>query len=477
MVQDFEQDLQLFTGVPVLGFPGYEIPPYTPLSPDQRTTAARLSTLYQLTESREPFILAVSIEALLRRVMDRAALLKHAELLQEGETCDLQRLKINLINMGYEHVSLVKSIGDFSVRGGIVDIFPPSFIQPDSQVHEGPLRLDFFGDTVESIRSFDPFSQRSLTHLPEAIVLPVSEICIPSDNPSYLRKARDRFHRYGEQGNWSAEITAELSERIKNGRRFAGIEFFLPLLRADDERSSATIFDYLPRNTLFILQDPQAINEQGRLILERITTNFKIAQLGGKPALPPGELFVLEEELDDSLRSFKRIELTDFVSEEAAHQHIPSKNHRLLKQEISMLRKKQGLLAPLASQISGWLDDNSNVIICCRSERRRTALAELFARFDIPLVALDTPVDISGLPPASAKRVLYLSDMPLSAGFSLPLQRVHVLSENELFGEMRLGGRKKKAQRKDGTPAQCYRAHQWRCGRAPGTRSRSLSRF
>ena len=452
MVQDFEQDLQLFTGVPVLGFPGYEIPPYTPLSPDQRTTAARLSTLYQLTESREPFILAVSIEALLRRVMGRAALLKHAELLQEGETCDLQRLKINLINMGYEHVSLVKSIGDFSVRGGIVDIFPPSFIQPDSQIHEGPLRLDFFGDTVESIRSFDPFTQRSLTHLPEAIVLPVSEICIPSDNPSYLRKARDRFHRYGEQGNWSAEITAELSERIKNGRRFAGIEFFLPLLRADDEPSSATLFDYLPRNTLFILQDPQAINDQGRLILERIATNFKIAQLGGKPALPPGELFVLEEELNDSLRSFKRIELTDFVSEGAAHQHIPSKNHRLLKQEISMLRKKQGLLAPLAGQISGWLDDNSNVIICCRSERRRTALAELFARFDIPLVALDTPVDISGLPSASAKRALYLSDMPLSAGFSLPLQRVHVLSENELFGEMRLGGRKKKAQRKDGTP-------------------------
>ena len=453
MVQDFEQDLQMFTSVPVFGFPGYEIPPYTPLSPDQRTTAARLSTLYQLTESRTPFILAVSIEALIRRVMDRAALLKHAELLMEGETCDLQALKINLIAMGYEHVSLVKSIGDFSIRGGIVDIFPPSFALPDSQPHEGPFRLDFFGDTVESIRSFDPLTQRSLSHLPEAIVLPVTEVCIPSDSPSHLRRARDRFHSCGERFNWSAETTAELSERIKNGQRFAGIEFFLPLLRADEEPGSATtIFHYLPDNTLFVLQDPQAINQQNRLILERINTNYQTAQLAGKPALPPEMLFVLEEELVNSLRSFKRLELTDFVPEQSAHQHIQSKNHRLLKQELSMLRKQQGLLAPLASKVSGWLDDNSNVIICCRSERRRKTLAELFERFNMPLAALDAPVDISGLPAASAKRVLYLSDMPLSAGFSLPHHNLHVLSENELFGEMRLGGKKKKASRAEGAP-------------------------
>ena len=176
MVQDFEQDLQLFTSRPVFCYPGYEIPPYTPLSPDQRTTAARLSTLYRLTESQEPFILAISIEALLRRVMERSALLKYAELLMEGEECDLHGLKTNLINMGYEHVSLVKSIGDFSVRGGIVDIFPPNFILPDSLLNEGPIRLDFFGDTVESIRSFDPFTQRSSSRLSEAILLPVRHL-------------------------------------------------------------------------------------------------------------------------------------------------------------------------------------------------------------------------------------------------------------------------------------------------------------
>lgn len=452
MVQDFEQDLQLFTSLPVIGYPGYEIPPYTPLSPDQRTTAARLSALFRLTESREPFILAVSIEAMLRRVMDRSALLNHAELLMEGEECDLHALKVKLINMGYEHVSLVKSIGDFSVRGGIVDIYPPGFMLPDGLLHEGPLRLDFFGDTVESIRSFDPFTQRSSTHIPETILLPVSDVYIPTDNHSFLRKLRDRFHLYGERFNWSAEITAELAERVKSGQRFAGIEFFLPLFAPDEQSRGSTLFDYLPGNTRFVLQDSQAINQQRTLTWERIEANCQAALRAGKPALPVDQLFVSEEDFVASLTNFNRVELTDFVPEHTEHQHIQSNNHQLLKQEISMLRKKEGLLSPLARQVTSWLGDGDNVIICCRSERRQKTLAELLDRFNIPLTWLDSPIKIEKLPPFSGEKPLYLSDTPLSSGFSLPLQRLHILSENELFGEMRLGTRKKSAQRPKGTP-------------------------
>lgn len=452
MVQDFEQDLQLFTGRQVIGYPGYEIPPYTPLSPDQRTTAARLSTLYRLTESSEPFIMAISIEALLRRVMSGAMLLNHAELLMEGEDCDLDSLKANLVNMGYEHVSLVKSIGDFSVRGGIVDIFPPAFTLPDSTLHEGPIRLDLFGDTVESIRSFDPFSQRSSSHVPEAIILPASDIFIAATDSSFLRNARDRFHRYAEQFNWSAEITAELTERIKSGQRFAGIEFFLPLLVDDEQDKSSTIFDYLPDDTTFVLMDAPAINQQSTIIRERIQSNYQTALQEGKPALPADELFIEEPELVEFFQSFDRVELTDFIPEHAEHLAIQSTNHQLLKQDISILRKKEGLLAPLARQISQWLDQGDNVILCCRSERRQKTIAELLRRFEIPLAQLHAPVNIETLPPFSDARPLFLSDAPLSAGFSLASHRLHIVSENELFGEMRLGGKKKQARKSEGTP-------------------------
>ena len=128
MVQDFEQDLQLFTRrARFSAFRGTKFHP----TPRSLLTSGRPPPgslpLYQLTENRGPFILTVSIEALLRRVMDRAALLKHAELLLEGETCDLQRLKSNLINMGYEHVSLVKSIGDFFRSWRYRRYFPSQF--------------------------------------------------------------------------------------------------------------------------------------------------------------------------------------------------------------------------------------------------------------------------------------------------------------------------------------------------------------
>ncbi|MBE0584735.1 MAG: transcription-repair coupling factor, partial [Desulfofustis sp.] len=123
--EGFEQDISFFTNLPVIAYPGYEIPAYTPLSPDQHTTAARLSALYHIMESRKPFILAVSIEALLRRVMPRHLLQQHAELLMEGEDFDHQKLRRSLVTMGYEQVALVKNFGDFSVRGGVVDIYPP----------------------------------------------------------------------------------------------------------------------------------------------------------------------------------------------------------------------------------------------------------------------------------------------------------------------------------------------------------------
>jgi transcription-repair coupling factor (superfamily II helicase) len=178
MVALFEQDLRLFTARKVLAYPAHEIPPYTPLSPDQQTTAQRLSSLYQLTESREPLLFVTSIEALMRRVMPKSLLTGTAELVLAGEDCDVDRLIENLAMMGYERVDTVEERGQFSVRGGILDIYPPSFPLDHERLHEGPIRLDFFGDTIESLRAFDPLSQRSTTEIAEAVLLPVADILV-----------------------------------------------------------------------------------------------------------------------------------------------------------------------------------------------------------------------------------------------------------------------------------------------------------
>lgn len=443
MVQEFEQDLQLFTTLPVIVYPGYEIPPYTPLSPDQRTTAARLSTLYRLTELARPFILVISVEAILRRVLPKRDLLNQAEYLVAGSTFDLAQLQSALINLGYEQSGLVRNLGDFSIRGGIVDIYPPSFVHDDDLVHEGPLRLDFFGDTIETIRAFDPLSQRSGEAIEEIILLPVSDIIMPSGHPHLLGQLKDRFLDSAEQYNWRAEKTRELAEKIAHGLRFAGHEFFLPLFTAAGSPPPATLFDYLPKQSKIICGDPHTSRQQAELISERIAANFQAAQRERRPALPPPQLFLSTTELTDACQQHQQIQLLDLVSDQTQTLTIKTTNHRLLKQEIALKRKREGLLAPLVDHIKTWFGDGDTVVLCCRSERRRNTLAELLARFDLRLERIDPPLGPEKLERQLQPATLYLCSAPLSNGFSLAEQRIHLLSEHELLADMRIGSRKK----------------------------------
>jgi transcription-repair coupling factor (superfamily II helicase) len=445
LVASFEQDLALFTARPVLPFPGYEIPPYTPLSPDQQTTAARLSTLYRSQENAAPFIMVISIEALLRRVMPRAVLQQRAELLMTGESFDLPTLRANLIATGYEHTSLVRGYGDFSVRGGVVDIYPPPFMLPNHEIQDGPLRLDFFGDIIESIRPFNPTSQRSNGAIDEAIILPVSDILLDREAAGRQRALLTALLERSEELGWSAEQTKEITDRLHAGLRFAGIENFLPLFC--DGQQPATVLDYLPDSTSLILVEPDALARQARLVEERVAANYADAQRQAQPALPPETLFVPPADLARQFSRFVRFAVTDFTTDDRSVLQITTTGHQLLKQEISLHRKTHGLLGPLAEQIHSWQEDGDRVIICCRSQLRQKTLADLLDRFSFTIEPLSAPLNLGTLTPTTDREPpLYLCDSPLDKGFSLPEQRCHLLSESELFGEMRLGGKKRRGR-------------------------------
>jgi len=443
MIDGFEQDVAQFTGRPTITFPGYEIPPYTPLSPDQRTTASRLGTLFHLLDTREPFILIISVEALVRRVMGRRLLQDHAQLVMEGEECDLNELQAALGAMGYEAVSLVKGYGDYSIRGGIVDVYPPPFLLPDKRLIDSPVRLDFFGDFIESIRLFDPLSQRSTEHCEEALLLPVSDVLLQTDpTASTARRLARQWLEMAEQRNWSAEKSSELAERIGNGQRFAGIEFFLPFFNGDHVE---TILDYLPVNTSLLFIEPEALKNQAALIQERIEANYQSGVSSGSPCLPPAEIFLLGDELGSCLDKFEHIGLSDIHLENDATVTISSSGHQLLKQEIAYSRKQHGLLKVLAGRIDEWLEEGDAVLICCRSSQRSRNLAELLSRFDFSLEPIEAPVDLDRLARDHRKRTVFLSQHPLQKGFSLKDKRVHLISESELFGERRIGYKKRSA--------------------------------
>jgi transcription-repair coupling factor (superfamily II helicase) len=445
----FEQDLRLFTDARILTYPGYEIPPYTPLSPDQKTTAARLSTLYSLLENDSRFFLIASAEALMRQVMPGRVLRSSAELVMAGEDCDQAQLVAALVSAGYEKVSLVQRIGDFSVRGGIIDIFPPNFPLDDGSLQEGPVRLDFFGDTIDSLRVFNPLTQRSEREISEMTILPVTDILFPPPGSQAGKAILMRQRAAAESYQWNRQQTEQIADQIASARRFPGMEFFLPLFYPGDGAASESVFDFLPKDTQLVIVDPEACRQTVQLVSERIEANFREAREHSAAALPPSQLFLDADRMQEHIAARARIVCSDFSDEPGETITLSSTNHRLLKQEVASQRRKRGLIAPLIDQILDWQKQGDDVIICCRSSRHTKNLAELLTKHGQSIALRESPLTLQK--DALAERPLFLCNHPLQEGFSLPDHHLHIISESELFGEMRIGGHKK-GQGKKGEP-------------------------
>lgn len=386
-----------------------------------------------------------SIEALLRKIMPQEILTNGAEYLMAGEDCDQDDLLVKLNYLGYDQVALVQAVGDFSVRGGIIDIYPPVFLIEGKEIHEGPIRLDFFGDTIESIRSFEPYSQRSTGEISEATILPVTDILIDNSSQQARKKIANRFQKIGEKADWSSTETSRIMERTSQGLRFAGMEFFLPLFYQDHTPQSSSALDFLPDDSLLFLIDPEGITQSLKLTLERVHANFETATQNNTPALEPQAIFLQEEEIERQISQFNQIKIGDFPERDATILHVSSNNHQLLKQNISLKRSKLGLLTPLSEQILEWQKVGDQVIICCRSSRHTKNLAELLSKHNHHIKLLEPPLSGMTAEDIGDSKSLFLCDHPLSQGFSLTDDKIHLLSESELFGEMRLGGKTKKA--------------------------------
>lgn len=431
--QALEQDLALFSSLPVALYPGYEIPAYTPLAPDPATIAARLAALNRALTTDTPFCFIASAEAMIRRTIPKNLLNTLAELIIRGEEIDQEGLRRKLLAAGYEAVALVQNVGEMSIRGGIMDIFPPGF--------EHPLRLDFWGDLLESLRLFDPITQRSVGELTEAVILPASDILFPLPDSDRHDRLLTRFDDAAAEYGWDEDESATIREKIALGRDFPGSEFFLPLFY----ETPALPFDFLPQEALVFLLDPLAIHQSLDLVWERIHANYAEATAGHKPALPPERLFLGTDQFLAAATTRRLIRCHAIATAETAANAITvrSGNHLLLKQQLQLHRQQQGLLPPLAREIVNWLDQGDQVCFACRTTRHAEHMAEMLGQYG--LVATLTPAPMRHDQPATNAGVL-LFDQPLTAGFDLPAEKTHWLSENELFGEQRLGAKKQTRQ-------------------------------
>ena len=439
------RDIAFFSRVQVLTYPSYEIPPYTPLSPDPATVCARLATLHRLHDNQAPAIVLTSAEAVLRRVLPAVELDRRCELVLAGEETDRDALIASLVASGYQIVEMVRQEGGLALRGGIIDVYPPVL---DEEL-AGPLRLDFFGDLVESIRLFDPLSQRSRQQLTEAVLLPASELLFPpADGRAALCAAVDAA---AEVHHWPGREALALREQFAGGQRFPGMEFLLPLLYGG-RAGLSSLFDYLPPRTGLVIAEPHRVEQRMQLVRERIAANHAEAVGRSVPALPPDDRFRGVEECEQAIGSRLVARLPHLPDPDGSLPvyTVPTGDHSLLAQEIDLQRKKRGLLAPLADRIRTWQEERGTIVLACRSVRQADHLREMLAHYQLQSTLLETPFAAER---ASGPGVVHCYPQPLSRGFDLVDERLHLLSAAELFGDKRLQARRRgRGVRPEGQP-------------------------
>jgi transcription-repair coupling factor (superfamily II helicase) len=393
--------------------PDWETLPYDSFSPHHDLVSERLATLYRIQRGDFDIVVVPASTALVR-LCPPSYLASYTFFLRQGERLDAEALRRQLALAGYSAVTQVMTPGEFCFRGGIVDLFPMG-----SAV---PYRLDLDDDVLETIRTFDVDTQRTLYAVKEIRLLPAREF--PLDEAG-----RTRF-----RGRWREIFEGDPSKRrlykdVSNGVPAAGVEYYLPLFFD----ALATVFDYLPAaSTLVLHRDVAgAIQSFWRDAQSRFT------MMGGdpdRPLLPPAQLFVSAEEFFTRARSFPRIDILDAPEEELAQPFAAAP-----LPPLAVDRRHKDPVAALKTFISG---SELRILLSAESPGRRETMLAYFSEYGLAPLPCGNFQEFS-----SNGKKLSITVSPLANGFSVAAEGWAVVTEAELYaGTVRRKGRGPKTQ-------------------------------
>ncbi len=422
----------------VIALPAWDCVPYDRVSPNPDISAERITALAKLLGLRkkpQPMVVLSTMNALLQRLPDEAYIRRSVLRLRPGQLVAMERVTAYLSAQGFTRASTVVERGDFAVRGGIIDFFPPA--QPR------PVRLDFFGDELESIRSFDPLSQRSTGQLARLTLLPAGEV--PRDKAAVARFRRRYVELFGP-------VTGSdpLYEAISAGRVFQGMEHWLPLFHD----RLVTLFDYLPSAQVSF----DALAEDARRQrLEQIADHYQArreareqAAFGAPPyhPVPPDSLFLTPKEWETQLAGRRVVYFA------APHMAVPPSEQRSDGLSVEALGGRPGRdFAPeraasggnVFAAVVGHIDKaqaaGKRVLVACWSKGARDRLMRLLTEHGAkPLQPVAHWPDFLALP----EKQVGAGVLGLEAGFET--RDLVVISEQDILGD-RLVRPKRKARR------------------------------
>lgn len=405
----------------VLVFPAWDCLPYDRLSPHPDIVAERLETLVRLAQPKKPGaparVILASVGAALQKVPPRSLYAEAAVVLKKGQTVDANWLMKFLGENGYGRSETVMEPGEFAVRGGLVDLFPPGTPEP--------LRLDLFGDVLEEIRSFDPMSQRSTGTREEVVVLPVSEVLLTKDSIAHFRGGyRELF------GNATDDA---LYEAVSAGQRHVGMEHWLPLFHERLE----TLLDYCAEAVITAdHQIAEAFEARHDLITDYYDARLKTGAKGGmtgaadyKP-VPPERIYLKPSEWDRLLEGHAVGQFTSFDAAPDAPNTIDLAGRR--HEGFARARTAQGvnLFDVVAEHVKAANTAGRRVLVAGYTEGSASRLQHLLqehgATTPVPVADFAT---VQGLPPGA----LGIAVWPVEHGFVL--DGLEVIGEEDIIGD------------------------------------------
>ncbi|MGC4390187.1 MULTISPECIES: transcription-repair coupling factor [unclassified Agrobacterium] len=308
-VADLEQILGFVApDIPVMTLPAWDCLPYDRVSPSADTSARRLAALSGLiahAKKPHPAIVLVTVNAMLQKMAPRDIIESLGFSAKPGNQIRMDDIAARLERNGFDRVATVREVGEFAVRGGILDVFVPGT--------EEPVRLDFFGDTLESIRTFDPASQRTIGQARSLDLNPMSEVTLTPDTISRFRK--NYLSLFG-----AATRDDALYQAVSEGRRYAGMEHWLPLFYEKLE----TAFDYLAGFRIVTDHTArEAAKERSKLVLDyydaRRSSGETKGSTQGAPYKPvsPGQLYLDGKSFDAALAAVNAVRLTPFNEQDS----------------------------------------------------------------------------------------------------------------------------------------------------------------
>lgn len=445
----------------ILYLPGCYIQPLKSLAYHSKTSALRVSILYKLIELTRNYFVITSVDTLLQKSVPKNILSKAVDLVANGETIDRDLLIARLNSNGYVRTSLVEEPGDYAVRGGILDIFSPNY--------ENPIRIELFGDFVESLRHFSPVTQRGTEELQEAIIIPSNEVIMEKSNIAHIIA---RLRQAGSNCGVSPAKIKDYVDKIKEFGRFPEIETLLSIVYGETD----SLIDYLPEETIFFVDRAEELESASDTLYSQMMENYEQAKIAHQLAVPPESIYMSWNDFLLSFNGTKRkqinfIELflesydsysseSDCKSDNQNRNFILNlKDNSYLSEQLksSLLRREsisshqEHILQPLADWFINNVKSNLTSIAVCTSNAQAGRLISLLKPYGVELNPFDSInfknliFNINGSADKMDRALLNIKNLSnlnpiyymegnLSSGFVDHESKIAIVTDQEIFG-------------------------------------------